>query len=168
MTATMVTAKKKIGLVPGRFAPFHKGHEFLMQRALAEVDEVVCLIFDTDDISVPLNVRANWIRTLYPSVKVIEGYNCPNGRDYAYEKGEECEKVQNDYIIKKLDGIQITHVFSSELYGESVANALGAAHVIVDLPRNTIHISGTEIRKNPKQYEDFMSPIVYDSFMSYI
>lgn len=164
----MTVAKKKIGLVPGRFAPFHKGHELLIQRAIAEMDEVVCLIFDTDDISVPLDVRANWIRTLYPSVTVIEGYNCPNGRDYAYENGEECEKVQNDYIIQKLNGIQITHVFSSELYGGSVANALGASHVIVDLPRNTIPISGTKIRKNPKQYVDFMSPIVYDSFMSYI
>ena len=163
-----MTAKPKIGLVPGRFAPFHKGHELLVQRAISEMDKVVCLIFDTDDIPVPLDVRANWIRILYPSVTVIEGYNCPNGKYYAYENGEECEKIQNDYIISKLNGLQITHVFSSELYGESVAHALGASHIMVDLPRNTIPISGTEIRKNPKQYINFMSPIVYDSFISYI
>lgn len=156
------------GLILGRFAPFHKGHELLFKRALSEMDNVICLIFDTDDISVPLNVRANWIRTLYPSVFVIEGYNCPNGRDFAYENGEECEKIQNDYILQRLAGYKITHVYSSELYGNSVAIALNAEHVIVDLPRNRIHISGTMIRENPAAFKDFMDPIVYNSYIKYM
>lgn len=156
-----------IGLIPGRFAPFHRGHELLFKRAIAEMDHVVCIIFDTDDILVPLNVRANWIRTLYPSVHVIEGYNCPNGKDFAYENGEDCEKIQNDYIIQKLNGQEITHVYSSELYGGSVAKALNAEHIIVDLPRNQIHISGTLIRSNPEAFEDYMDPIVYHSYIKY-
>jgi cytidyltransferase-like protein len=164
----METKLKKIGLIPGRFAPFHKGHELLFKRALNEMDEVICLIFDTDDIPVPLDVRANWIKVLYPTVTVIEGYNCPNGKDYAYEKGRVCEQIQNDYILQKLNGILITHVYSSELYGASVANALNAQHVIVDLPRNEIRISGTEIRQNPTKYKDFMDLIVYNSFINYI
>lgn len=92
---------KNVGLIPGRFAPFHKGHELLFKRAIKEMDKVVCLIFETDDIVVPLEERANWIRTLYPSVFVIEGHNCPNGKSFPYENGKDCEKLQNDYIIRK-------------------------------------------------------------------
>lgn len=157
-----------IGLIPGRFAPFHKGHELLFKRSLSEMDATFCLIFETNDIVVPLSVRANWIKTLYPSVTVIEGYNCPNGNTYAYENGENCEKIQNDYIIQKLNGISITHVFSSELYGASVAKALNSKHVIVDISREAISISGTQIRKNPYAYKNFMNPIVFNSFVSYL
>ena len=158
---------KKIGLIPGRFAPFHKGHELLFKRALSEMDEVICLIFETQDIKVPLSIRADWIRTLYPAVTVIEGYNCPDGKKYAYENGIDCEKIQNDYIKMILNQFTITHVFSSELYGESVAKALNAKHIMVDLSRSEIHVSGTKIRENPKKYKMYMDSIVYESLLKY-
>ena len=159
---------RKIGLIPGRFAPFHKGHELLFKRALLEMDKVICLIFETQDIKVPLSVRANWIKTLYPSVNVIEGYNCPDGKKYSYENGRDCEKIQNDYIKMILNNLTITHVFSSELYGKSVARALNAEHVMVDVSRREIPISGTKIRTEPKKYKEYMNPIVYESLLKYI
>lgn len=67
-----------------------------------------------------------------------------------------------------LEGMTITHVYSSELYGESVAIALNAKHILVDLPRNEIRISGTEIRKNPKEFKSYMDTLVYQSFISYL
>ncbi|MDZ7902667.1 MAG: adenylyltransferase/cytidyltransferase family protein, partial [Rheinheimera sp.] len=49
----------KRGLTLGKFAPFHRGHQLLIETALAETDEVVVLIYATDVIEVPLQVRAN-------------------------------------------------------------------------------------------------------------
>ena len=82
--------------------------------------------------------------------------------------GKDSEKIQNDYILKKVNGINITHVFSSELYGNSVAKALNAQHILVDIERKQINISGTKIRENPKLYKEFMNPFVYNSFINYI
>jgi len=66
-----VTSKR--GLTHGKFAPLHKGHQLLIETALSEMDEVLAIIYDCPQITpVPLTVRANWIRSLYPTVQVIE------------------------------------------------------------------------------------------------
>lgn len=54
------------GLVLGKFAPFTKGHEFMVDAALADCDEVVVIAYDSPYATeVPLNVRADWIRDIY-------------------------------------------------------------------------------------------------------
>ena len=35
---------KKTGLILGKFAPLHKGHQFMIETALKEMDELVILI----------------------------------------------------------------------------------------------------------------------------
>ena len=64
----------KVGLTLGKYAPFHKGHQYVIETALEENDEVIVVIYNTDVIPIPLYVRANWIRTLYPQVTVIEAW----------------------------------------------------------------------------------------------
>lgn len=62
-----------MGLVLGKFAPLHKGHQRLVEASLAETEKTVVLIYDCEDLDTPpLQVRANWIRTLYPPVEVLE------------------------------------------------------------------------------------------------
>jgi HTH-type transcriptional repressor of NAD biosynthesis genes len=66
------------GLTLGKFAPLHKGHQFLIETALAEMDEVIVMVYDCPEtIAVPLSVRAAWIRQLYPTVRVIEAWDGP-------------------------------------------------------------------------------------------
>ena len=69
---------KKTGLTLGKFAPFHKGHQFLVETALAEVDELLVMVYDTDLTNVPLQVRAGWIKKLYPQVTIIEAWDGPS------------------------------------------------------------------------------------------
>ena len=64
---------KCIGLTLGKFAPFHKGHQYIVETALAEMDELIVLIYNASDVTdIPLQVRAGWIRALYPRVTVTE------------------------------------------------------------------------------------------------
>ena len=35
------------GLTLGKFAPFHRGHQLLVETALAEVDELVVMVYPT-------------------------------------------------------------------------------------------------------------------------
>src|SRR5690606_27511512 len=60
---------KRIGLTLGKFAPLHRGHELLIETALGEVEHLIVLVYDCPETTpVPLGVRAQWIRDLYPSV----------------------------------------------------------------------------------------------------
>lgn len=146
------------GLTLGKFAPFHKGHQLVIETALAEMDEVVAVIYDSPDVtSIPLSVRASWIKKIYPAVHVIEGWNGPP------DVGDtpEVKKLQEDYILGVLNGLRITHFYSSEFYGDHMSAALNAVNRLVDPARKQISISGTAIRNDPFQYRDYLHPVVY-------
>lgn len=148
----------KRGLTLGKFAPFHKGHQLLIETALAEMDEVIVIIYDSPEITtVPLNIRAGWIRRIYPDVQVIEAWDGPT------EVGEspEIKKKHEDYILNRLMLRNITHFYSSEFYGDHMSLALRATNRIVDDARKTVPISGTEIRRNPFAFRKYLHPWVY-------
>jgi cytidyltransferase-like protein len=52
---------KKVGLTLGKFAPFHKGHEYIVQIMSREMDEVIVVIYDTPITPIPLPIRVEWI-----------------------------------------------------------------------------------------------------------
>ncbi len=43
---------KKIGFTIGKFAPLHKGHQFLIETAMKEMDEFYIVVYDTDLIKI--------------------------------------------------------------------------------------------------------------------
>lgn len=149
--------KKTTGLILGKFAPFHIGHCYLIDAALKEVGEVIIILYDCPDIThIPLNVRAGWVRKLYPQVEVIEGWDAPN----RHEDTPEVKRMQEQYIKKVLNGKKITHFFSSEYYGEHMSEFLKAVNRVIDINRDKYHISATMIRKNTNLYKNFMHPMV--------
>jgi HTH-type transcriptional repressor of NAD biosynthesis genes len=147
----------KIGLTLGKFAPFHKGHQLLIETAINEVDELLVLIYDDPIINIPLATRAGWIREIYPEITVIEGVNSPNDSGYT----PEIMKIQEEYVSTILANRNISHFYSSEPYGEHMSKALNAINRQVDVSRNIIPISATEIRKNPFKNRKFIDPKVY-------
>lgn len=149
---------KKTALTLGKYAPLHKGHQLVLETALRECDEVVCMIYDSPTVTdVPLPVRAGWIRKLYPQAHVIECWDGPDG----YGSDPRIVREQNDYILQKLAGRKITHFYSSEFYGESVGAALGAIDRRVDEARRQVPVSATMIRENPYRFIEYMHPLVY-------
>ncbi len=149
---------EKIGFTLGKFAPLHKGHQFLIEQALAQVDHLIVMIYGCPDlIDVPLAQRAQWIKTLYPQVEVILAPDGP------MEVGEtpEIQTMHEDYIGRRLSGRKITHFFSSEIYGAHVSRYLQAKDCRVDEARSRVPISATRIRENPYQHRQWLHPLVY-------
>lgn len=146
------------GLTLGKYAPFHKGHQFLIDTALREVDHLIVVIYHSPEVTaVPLSVRAEWIRRLYPQVEVIEAPDGPS------DMGDtpEIKKKQETYILKLLKGRKISHFYSSEFYGEHMSKALSAMDRRVDVKRSFVPISATQIRSDPFRYRDYVDPLVY-------
>ncbi len=148
---------KKVGLTLGKYAPFHKGHQYVIETALKEVDDLIVVVYETDVIDTPLTVRAGWIRTLYPQVKVLEARNTPpeNQPLADYEKAEE------EFIKNLINGQKITHFYCSEYYGEHMAASLGAIDCRVDEARQAVPICATKIRQDTFNNRHFLSPVVY-------
>jgi len=148
---------KKLGLTLGKFAPLHKGHQFMFETALREVDELIVVIYDTPVTTIPLSVRAGWIRKLYPEVRVVEAWDGPDG----YSNDREHEIREEQYILGLLNGERVTHFYSSEFYGEHMSRALGAEDRRVDEARERVPISATMVRSDPYKYREFVSDVVY-------
>ncbi|QHW34450.1 AAA family ATPase [Paenibacillus rhizovicinus] len=148
------------GLTLGKFAPLHLGHQSMIEAAIRENDKVIVIIYDCPETTdIPLNVRAAWIRTLYPSpnVQVIEAWDGPA----AAGDTPEIKQLQERYILGKLNGKKIDRFYSSEFYGEHMSIALGAENRQVDPGRKRIPVSGTQVRLAPYDNRAFLSPVVY-------
>ncbi|MDR1641512.1 MAG: AAA family ATPase [Clostridiales bacterium] len=149
---------RKIGLVLGKFSILHKGHQFLIETALSEMDSVYVLVYDSPTTTrTPLDVRASWIKRLYPSVNVIEGWCGPEDSGYT----EDVIRIQNEYILKMAGDKGITHFYSSEPYGDHVSVALGCENRTVDIKRETIPIAASAIQKDMKRGKSFVDPLVW-------
>lgn len=146
----------KTGLILGKFAPFHKGHQYLLECAKNRVDKLYVLIYDAKRTThIPLKTRADWIRIIYPDVVVIEGRNAPEDTGYT----PEIMKMQEDYILSMMPE-KITHFFSSEPYGEHVSKALGAQNVVIDKDRNIVKVSATAVRTGRVLADLYLHPVV--------
>lgn len=146
------------GLVLGKFAPLHKGHQLLIDIASAENDRVIVIIYDAPATTpIPLPIRSRWIKTLYPDVQVIEAWDGP------VEIGNtpEIKKMHEDYLLKILHGTVISAFYSSEFYGEHVSEALGAQDRRIDPDREGFPISATAIRRDTYANRQYLDPVVY-------
>lgn len=152
------------GLVFGKFMPLHRGHQRLIERALADVDELTIAVYDSEPPgeypAMPVELRASWLRRLYPAAAVA----------VLDEPERNVESVDPRYAATYADGVRhlgrFDVVFSSEPRYERFARLLDAEHVVVDANRRAAPISGTAIRSDIQRYRDWLDPRVYDSITS--
>ncbi|MEO0562173.1 MAG: AAA family ATPase [Chloroflexota bacterium] len=146
------------GLTLGKFAPLHQGHQHVIDTALSEMDRVTVIIYDAPETtSVPLTVRAGWLRALYPTIQIIEAWDGPT----AVGNTPEIRQMHEDYILNTLSVDGVTHFYSSEFYGTHMSVALGAVNRLVDPDRSRYAISGTQVRTDPFQQRALVHPLVY-------
>lgn len=153
------------GLVLGKFAPLHRGHQLLIETALAENQRVLVMIYDAPEVTpVPLAARARWIAELYPRVELIEAWNGPQevGSDPGLQRRHE------RYILEQLAGRAVDRFYSSEFYGDHVSRALGAVDRRVDPERLAIPISATAIRQDQYANRQYLAPRVYRDLITWV
>jgi HTH-type transcriptional repressor of NAD biosynthesis genes len=149
---------KRIGFTLGKYAPLHAGHQLVIDTALAEMDAVIVMIYDAPETtSIPLPIRTQWIRDLYPTVEIVAAWDGPTETGYT----PEIIAMHDAYILGQVGTRGITHFYSSERYGEHVSAALGAVNRQVDPPRTIKPISATMIRDDAWSQRHLIAPRVY-------
>lgn len=153
----MENKNEKIGFTIGKFAPFHKGHQFLIETALKEMDKVIVVVYDTDVIDISTEKRADWIKKLYPNVEIKYAHNPP--AQYGLDK--ESVNIQMEYLTEIMKNEKPTHFYSSEKYGASVANYMQIVDRRVDSQRKNVPISASVVRQDLEKNKNWLEDTVY-------
>lgn len=144
----------KNGLVIGKFLPLHFGHIHLIDYALkaCECLTVALVVKPTDPI--PLEVRLSWFTWLRETGRniCVEVVDEPLPQTAQLE--EEAARIWTLYFANRFKGVDC--LFSSEAYGDILADEMAIAHRHFDVNRDQIQISGTEIRQDPKCHQNYL------------
>ena len=138
------------GLVIGKFYPPHRGHKFLIDTALEQVDHLDVLICARPEQAIPGELRARWLQEMHPAanVRAID------------DPGEDDDsEFWAQYTVRIL-GSAPDVVFTSEDYGEAYAHFLGCHHVMVDRERTNVPVSARAIRAAPLRHWEYLEPCV--------
>jgi HTH-type transcriptional repressor of NAD biosynthesis genes len=131
----------------GKFLPFHKGHEAMINFALTKCDLLTVLVCCSDKESIPDIARKAWIEKAFEKEKNIEiktiNYlesELPN----TSESSESVSKIWADIFKKQFPDYSI--LITSEEYGNFVAGFMNIRHIAFDIPKNLFPVSATAIR----------------------
>ena len=136
-----------LGVTVGKFYPFHRGHEHLINQAAAQVDKLVVLLCWKPDQELPGPLRASWIRECCPQVEVIE----------VLDDLPDASEPWARRTIEVLGGPPDV-AFTSEEYGETYAALMGCRHICIDRDRATFPISGSELREELSSHWQHLTP----------
>ena len=98
---------KKIGFTIGKFAPFHKGHEYLIETALKDVDDFYVVIYDTPQFDIDIDTKEKWVKEKFPGVKVIKAFDSPkqyglDNEEFEKFKKANIENLAHDLVTRKV------------------------------------------------------------------
>lgn len=177
-----------IGLVVGKFAPLHRGHQFLLDRAQSMCERLVILSYAKPerDGCAPES-RASWLASIYPEARIVvldDARLASLCHDHHVAARHVPHDDENDdvhrhfvaWVLRELLHERVDVVFTSEDYGEGFAGVLSAeqgfnprvAHVLVDPARSHVPISATRIREDVHAHRAWLDPVVYSSFVQRI
>lgn len=135
----------KLGLMVGKFAPPHKGHQLVIDTALENCDRVIVLVYGNPDFpDMPSHARADWIRAAYSGNSNLEVFVPQNA-----PANDADDFVQREFVRLWLEerDFKPSMVFGSEEYIAGFAAHINAMPFVVDLERLRVPTSGTEVRK---------------------
>ena len=139
------------GLIIGKFMPIHAGHQHLIDTARAQVERLTVLVCTLRKEPIPGEFRYEWVKELYPEVNVI--WVTDEVPSYP-EEDPDFWNIWKRTILKYAPRPDV--LFSSEEYGDKLAEVLECTHVCVDPGRKKFNISGEKVRNNPYEWWDLI------------
>lgn len=154
----------------------------MIRQALEACDEVVILSYSNPEFpGCEAARRESWLAALFPETRRLvvdaewnvagRGMVPPNDADDATHR-RFC-----GFLCREILGVTVDAVFTSEAYGNGFAAELtryfrdaspavpSVQHVAVDPEREIAPVSGTILRRNIHDGREWLSPVVYASFI---
>lgn len=167
--------KYTTGFVVGKFSPLHRGHQFLIGRALAECQRVVIVSYSVPEFQDnPASVRRSWLNLFYGGRAEILVFG-PGQIKLGDTWTDVPDNNASEFVHRFFCARVIEHtracppdvVFTSEEYGDGFSDFLSmyfskqVDHVCVDVARKNYPVSGTQLRsKDMTALNYYLSPAV--------
>lgn len=133
----------------GKFLPFHKGHEAMINFALTKCDFLTVLVCCSDKENISAETRKNWIDKTFESFQTIEvkifNYS-ENELPNSSVSSQEVSKLWSERFMNFFPDYDL--VITSEEYGNYVASFMGIKHIAFDIHRQSYPVSATAVRKD--------------------
>ncbi|GIE98343.1 AAA family ATPase [Paractinoplanes rishiriensis] len=147
--------KYRHGVIVGKFYPPHAGHHLLIDAAAAACERVTVVVAPSSTESVPLDLRLEWLREAHGERVRFVGVHDDHPVDYADPAAWERHMA----VFRAAVGTdRVDAVFSSERYGNELAERFHAVPEIVDLDRSRLPVSGTAVRADPAGHWHLLGP----------
>jgi HTH-type transcriptional regulator, transcriptional repressor of NAD biosynthesis genes len=147
--------RSRTGLVLGKFMPLTTGHCYLIDAALNHVDRLTILVCSLRREPIDGHLRYRWVKETYPQCNVV--HVTDELPSYPHEHPDFWD-LWKALILRYAPEVDM--VFTSEEYGDKLAETLGCRHICVDLARTTVPISATMVREDPLRYWQYIPPAV--------
>lgn len=179
----------RTGLVVGKFAPLHRGHQLVIDTALSQCDHVILMSWSVPEFQgCEPSIRAEWLAELYPQTTrlvVDQDWLTAWSVEHSIDAPTLPSNDDPDVVHRRFVGWLCTNVldyvidavFTSDDYGPGFAAELDqwfreqgiadntVTHVSVDSLRSIVPISGTKIRESLGSTRKWLSPVVAASFV---
>jgi HTH-type transcriptional repressor of NAD biosynthesis genes len=133
--------------------PLHAGHIYLLNTAQSHCEELTILLCSLPSDPIKGEVRLGWLKAQFPEAHVVH-HPKPLPRD---QSNPQFWELWRSSIREYCPEEDFDVVFSSEPYGKRLARELNSPHhVEVDVPRQRFPVSGTDIRRDPTAYWEFI------------
>ncbi len=133
----------------GKFYPFHKGHEAMINFALSKCDFLSVLVCSSDKENISGEIRSSWIRKTFEKIPNVEvrvfdylESELPNTSVTSVSVSEVWAKI----FQKQFPDYSL--LITSEDYGSLVANYMNIEHIAFDKPRSNFPVSATAVRND--------------------
>ncbi len=145
------------GLVLGKFYPLHLGHVGLIEFAQSQCDELIVLVCASDKEDIPGSIRLEWLKETFKSTDKVKPVLLDYSENELPNTSVSSKKVSLIWSLKiKSILVKIDIIFSSEAYGEYLAEFLGCRHIMFDPDRTIYNISATEIRADVYKHWNYL------------
>ena len=138
--------------------PVHNGHIALINFAVSKCEELIVSMSYTDLDPVSPKLRFEWITEIFKDNPSIKPAIVKDDFDDESLPLKARTKLWSRFLLKQYPAVDL--IFSSEEYGVSLAEHMGAKHVTFDASRSTMPISATKIRQNPLTNWEFIPTVV--------
>jgi HTH-type transcriptional repressor of NAD biosynthesis genes len=138
------------GFILGKFAPFHLGHSFLIQQALAQCDRLTIFVHSQPEDSIPGWLRYHWVKSSFPEL------------DVRHLIGPAETRLTQ---VLKISADSPSLLFESGEKQKTLAEYLGFQHVSIDLERLHYPVTTAEIRQDPHAHFDLLPRNVRPHFL---
>lgn len=143
--------------------PVHNGHAALIDFARQHCDRLIVLVCALPDEPIPGKLRLDWMQQLYSqSLDVDVQYTEVDLLNAPYSS-RDVSKVWADYLITRFPKVSV--VFTSETYGDYLAEYMQITHLPFDPPRHVVPVSATQIRESPFRYWAYIPGVVRPYFV---